>query len=69
MFWNSDKFLVYTAEDITWGLRVVSEETKAFLNISGLSLICLEANNGSFIIFFWNNILQGMLEISKEVED
>jgi len=59
-------FLVYTAEDTTWGLRVVSEGTKAFLNISGHSQICLEANTGSFIIHFWINILQDMLEISKK---
>jgi len=69
MFWNSDMFLVYTAEDITLGLRVVSEGTRAFLNISAPSQVCLEANTGSFIIHFWNNILQNMLEVSKEVED
>jgi hypothetical protein len=69
MFWNSDMCLVYTAEDITWGLRVVSEGTKAFLNISGPSQVCLKADTGSFIVRFWNNILQDMFEISKEVED
>jgi len=38
------QFLVYTAEDIIWGLQAVSEGTKAFLNISGPSQVCLEAN-------------------------